>query len=217
MQAKMDAVLRRLDVLEERTVRQDGVIVSLEHRIREQDEEIGSLKYRIRTLNIEGIYLKARVKAQDSDILGYAHQLKSLRKQMRNMAYGQMLNTFVNVFKFACEKEPTTPAGGRKNSTVFQKKKDQLKQILRVVYPGRKMSALEVQRFIKNIDSLKDQRDRITHPRSIVELGLEVDNFLSMLQDHQNVGDEFTDNERLFLDVFSKFDALRAIGLGNLN
>ena len=213
----MDAVLRRLDVLEERNVRQDGVIVSLENRIREQDEEIGSLKYRIRTLNIEGIYLKARVKAQDSDILGYAHQLKSLRKQMRNMAYGQMLNTFVNVFKFACKKEPKTLAEGRKNSTVFQNKRDQLKQILRVVYPGRKMSALEVQRFIKNIDSLKDQRDRITHPRSIVELELEVDNFSSMLQDHQNVGDEFTDNESLFLDVFSKFDALRAIGLGNLN
>ena len=87
---------------------------------------------------------------------------------------------------------------------------------LKVIYPGHAMGPDEMKEYFRKADSFKDQRDRITHPRSIVELSDETRRYASMLEEHQSYGDVLDANERMFLDVFSKIDDLRSCGIGNL-
>ena len=157
------------------------------------------------------------IKLLKQHIIFQNDQLKRGRKHTRDMAYTQMLNAFLNVIKFARGIEPAAPTT-RRNSKQFQRAADTapMQQFLQVIYPGRKMTPMQVQVFFKRVDSLKDRRDRITHPRTIVELSSDVESFASMLEDHKNVGDVLGDEEILFLDVFSKIDGLRKCGIGNL-
>ena len=62
----------------------------------------------------------------------------------------------------------------------------------------------------------KDQRDRITHPRSVVELSDDAHRYAAMLEEHRGSGDVLESKEVTFLEVFSKIDDLRANGVGNL-
>lgn len=87
---------------------------------------------------------------------------------------------------------------------------------MKTVYPGKLLSANSIREYFKDADSLKDQRDRLTHPRSIVELRDEARLFSGILEAHKGKGDELDVNEIKFLDVFSKIDELCSVGVGNL-
>ena len=132
------------------------------------------------------------------------------------MAYMQMLNTFLNIIKYAQMIEPN--AKKRRCSKQFQKSSDSLSMELffKIVYPHRTMDSTAKKDYFKKADSLKDQRDRIIHPRSIVELSEEARRFAVMLEEHKASGDDLDAREEIFLDVFSKIDDLCVNRIGNL-
>ena len=142
--------------------------------------------------------------------------LSASRRDTRSMAYSHMLNTFLNILKFAVMDEPVVKK--RRNSKRFQNNSSSttLVRFLKTIYPDRPMDIDEVHEYFKKIDSLKDQRDRITHPRSVVELHDEALRFSSMLEDHKTKGDVLDPKESLFLDVFRKIDHLCAERIGHL-
>jgi uncharacterized coiled-coil DUF342 family protein len=129
---------------------------------------------------------------------GLVEQVASGRKHSRSLAYAPMLNAYLNIIKYAQMAEPN--AKKRRCSKQFQNATD----------------PAEIKEYFRKADSLKDQRDRITHPRSVVELSDEARRYASMLEDHQNQGDVLDTKELMFVEVFSKIDDLRSSGIGNL-
>ena len=93
---------------------------------------------------------------QQNEIKELKADLRSSRREARNLSYCRMLIAYLNIVKFAKE---------------------------------------------------DDQRDRLTHPRSIVELRDEARLFSGILEAHKGRGDELDANEINFLDVFSKINA----------
>ena len=132
------------------------------------------------------------------------------------MAYTSMLNAFLNVMKFACGTEPKQRPKTRRGSSQFLRKSNEppVQQLLEIIYPGRVMN---IQSYLRKVDSLVNRRNRLTHPRDIDELSEEVHRFSTMLEDHQRCGDVLDSNENLFLDVFSGIDKLQACGIGGLS
>jgi len=144
------------------------------------------------------------------------YQLFVSRKHARAMAYAQMLNTYLNIIKYVQMAEPKPMR--RRSSKQFQNSSHStsMELFLKVVYPLRSMEPKEIKEYFKKVDALKDQRDRITHPRSVVELSDDAHRYAAMLEDHRASGDVLESKEVTFLEVFSKIDDLRANGVGNL-
>jgi hypothetical protein len=138
------------------------------------------------------------------------------RKFARGNAYAQMLNTFLNIVKFAQQQEPNQKK--RRNSKQFQRMQSLpvMQTFLKVVFPDRVVSVDDAVRFCQKVDSLNDQRNRLMHPRDVVELQDDAHRFAAMLESHRNRGDALDYKESLFLDVFSKIDELCAYRIGNL-
>jgi len=157
-----------------------------------------------------------RLEKQEKEIKELKADLRSSRSDARKLSYCRMLNTYLNIIKFAKEDEPI--AKKRRNAKQFQNHSTLASMVLfmKTVYPGKSLSAESIHKYFKDADSFKDQRDRITHPRSIVELRDEARLFSEMLKAHKGKGDELDTKEIKFLDVFSKVDELCAIGVGNL-
>jgi hypothetical protein len=153
---------------------------------------------------------------QQKEIKELKADLKSSRRESRELSYCRMLNAYLNIIKFAKEDEPV--AKKRRNSKQFQNNSSSASMVLfiQTVYPSQSMSANSIHKYFKDADSFKDQRDRLTHPRSIVELRDEALLFSAMLKTHREKGDELNAKEIKFLDVFSKIDELCAAGVGNL-
>ena len=103
-----------------------------------------------------------------TDIQELKDQLRVSRFHTRSMAYFSMLNTYMNILKFAVKDEPD--AKKRRISKRF----------------ALPMHVAEAHRFGE------------------------------MLETHKQMGDTLDSKETLFLDVFSKIDALCAKGIGNL-
>lgn len=78
------------------------------------------------------------------------------------------------------------------------------------------MSLNDAIKFFRDVDSFKDRRDRLIHPRNIADLQYDARRFAAMLADHRRSGDALDAKEKLFLDVFSKIDELCASCIGNL-
>jgi hypothetical protein len=157
-----------------------------------------------------------RLEDQQNEIKELRADLRSSRSEARKLSYCRMLNAYLNIVKFAKEDEPV--AKKRRNSKQFQTHSTLASMVLfmKTVYPGKLLSANSIREYFKDADSLKDQRDRLTHPRSIVELRDEARLFSGILEVHKGKGDELDVNEIKFLDVFSKIDELCSVGVGNL-
>ena len=106
-----------------------------------------------------------------------ARRIKSMEEQSvldrtftRGVAYAQMLNTFLNIIKFAQQQEPNQKK--RRNSKQFQRMPTlpAMQAFLKVVFPDRIVSVDDAVRFCQKVDSLNDQRNRLVHPRDVVEL-----------------------------------------------
>jgi len=149
-----------------------------------------------------------RFEKQQNEINELKADLRSSRYEARKLSYCRMLNAYLNIIKFAKGDEPV--AKKRRNSKQFQNSSTLASMVLfiKTVYPGRLMSASSIHKYFKDADSCKDQRDRLTHPRSVVELRDEALLFSEMLGAHKGKGDELDDKEIRFLDVFSKIDDL---------
>jgi hypothetical protein len=157
-----------------------------------------------------------RFNHQQKEIKELKADLKSSRRESRELSYCRMLNAYLNIIKFAKEDEPV--AKKRRNFKQFQNNSSSASMVLfiQTVYPSQSMSANSIHKYFKDADSFKDQRDRLTHPRSIVELRDEAHLFSAMLKTHREKGDELNAKEIKFFDVFSKIDELCAAGVGNL-
>jgi len=157
-----------------------------------------------------------RFEKQQNEINELKADLRSSRYEARKLSYCRMLNAYLNIIKFAKGDEPV--AKKRRNSKQFQNNSTLASMVLfiKTVYPGRLMSASSIHKYFKDADSCKDQRDRLTHPRSVVELRDEALLFSEMLGAHKGKGDELDDKEIRFLDVFSKIGDLCSVGVGNL-
>ena len=150
------------------------------------------------------------------DIQELKDQLRVSRFHVRSMAYFSMLNTYINILKFAVKDEPD--AKKRRVSKRFQNSSVSRSLVLfvKTVYPHRYMNAGEIREYFKCVDSFKGERDQLAHPRHVAELQSEAHRFGEMLETHKQMGDTLDSNETRFLDVFSKIDALCAKGIGNL-
>ena len=157
-----------------------------------------------------------RFEKQQNEINELKADLRSSRYEARKLSYCRMLNAYLNIIKFAKGDEPV--AKKRRNSKQFQNSSTLASMVLfiKTVYPGRLMSASSIHKYFKDADSCKDQRDRLTHPRSVVELRDEALLFSEMLGAHKGKGDELDDKEIRFLDVFGKIGDLCSVGVGNL-
>jgi hypothetical protein len=151
-----------------------------------------------------------------ADLNHSKNQIEVGRKHSRSIAYTQMLNTFLNIIKYAQMIEPD--AKKRRYSNRFQKSSDSppMELFLKVIYPHRAMDSNAKKEYFKKADSLKNQRDRIIHPRNIVELSEEAHRFAVVLEEDLASGDDLDAREVMFLDVFSKIDELCANRIGNL-
>ena len=145
---------------------------------------------------------------QQNQINELKADLRSSRSDARKLSYCRMLNAYLNILKFAKEDEPV--ARKRRNSKQFQNHSTLASMVLfmKTVYPGQLLSVESIHKYFKDADSFKDQRGRLTHPRSIVELRDEARLFSKMLKSHRGKGDELDAKEIKFLDVFSKMDKL---------
>jgi hypothetical protein len=160
--------------------------------------------------------LFCQFKASEERAKAFADELKLSREFTRGVAHAQMLNTFLNVVKFAQEQEPKPKS--RRNSKQFQRlgSLPSMQLFLKVVYPGKTMSLNDAVKFFQAVDAFKDRRDRLMHPRNVADLQDDAHRFAKMLADHNNRGDVLEPKEKLFLDVFSKIDELCAACVGNL-
>ena len=161
--------------------------------------------------------VQTQLDEQRKIIDGLISQIEAGRKHSRSIAYTQMLNTFLNIIEYAQMVEPS--AKKRRCSKTFQKSADSLPMelFLKVIYPHRTMDSNAKKEYFAKADSLKNQRDRIIHPRNIVELSEEARRFAAMLEEHKASGDALDAREAMFLDVFSKIDDLCANRVGNLH
>ena len=161
-------------------------------------------------------HFEQRFENQQNQITNLTTDLRSSRRDIRSFSYCQMLNTYLNIIKFANEDEPVPKK--RRNSKQFQNNSSSSNLVLFIntIYPDLSMSASNIHKYFKDVDSYKDQRDRLTHPRSVVELHAEAHRFSVVLDDHKTKGDVLDSQETKFLDVFSKIDELCAVGVGNL-
>ena len=202
LQAQLDAQQKSID--------------ALINALASSDTKIDGLTTEIVGLETKIVGLETKVIGLKTEAVGMEQKLTSGRKHSRDMAYSPMLNTYLNIIKFAQMTEPSPKK--RRCSKHFQNKSSTapMELFLKVIYPYRAMGPAETKEYFKKADSFKDQRDRITHPRSIVELADEAHRYASMLEEHQTYGDALDANERMFLDVFSKIDELRSCGIGNL-
>jgi len=193
-QAQFDAVLARLNAVEQ--VNQ-SVVMRLNAAEQVNHEMVARLNVSEQT---------------NHNLIG---QLKSGRKHSRTMAYTSMLNTFLNIIKFAGKQEPKVV---RRSFKYFQNTFGEalMQQFYHVVYPGRKTDQRTINAYFSRVDSLHNSRNRRTHPRSIIELSAEAHDFAAMLGEHRTYGDVLNPNESLFLDVFSRIDELHDAAIGNL-
>ena len=160
--------------------------------------------------------LMADLNHSKTQIAAGQEQIAAGRKHNRSIAYTQMLNTFLNIIKYAQMIEPD--AKKRRCSNRFQKSSDSppMELFLKVIYPHHTMDSNAKKEYFKKADSLKNQRDRIIHPRNIVELSEEARRFAVVLDEDLASGDDLDAREAMFLDVFSKIDELCANRIGNL-
>ena len=163
-----------------------------------------------------GVSVQAQLDALASRLQAVEEQSACERKFTRETVYAQMLNTFLNIVKFAQEQEPKQKK--RRNSKLFQRMPTlpSMQLFLNVVFPGRVVSSEDAFRFCQRVDSLNDQRNRLIHPRNVVELQDLAHLYAGMLANHRSRGDALDYKEVLFLDVFSKIDELCACSIGNL-
>ena len=142
--------------------------------------------------------------------------LKSSRRDTRVVSYCQMLNTYLNIIKFAKEDEPVQKK--RRNSKHFQNssKLPNLILFINMVYPDGSMTASNIHKYFKDVDSFTAQRNRLIHPRSVMELREDARRYSTILDDHKQKGDALDSHETKFLDVFRKIDELCAVGVGHL-
>jgi len=199
LQAQLDALVGRFNASEERAN-------ASEERANVFEKRANVFEKRANTLAGELHSLK------EENNLAF----KASREHARGVAHAQMLNTFLNIIKFAQEQEPNPKK--RRNSKQFQRlgSVPSMQLFLKVIYPGRIMSLKDAFKFFQDVDSFKDRRDRLMHPRNTADLQDEASRFAAMLADHKRRGDALDAKELLFLDVFSKIDELCASCIGNL-
>jgi hypothetical protein len=187
-----------------------NLIDNLEERFKKQEKQFEE------RIKVESKHWEQRFEEQQNQIITLTTDLRSSRRDIRAFSYCQILNTYLNIIKFAIADEPVLKK--RRNSKQFQNKSSSSNLILFIntVYPDRSMSMPNILKYFQNVDSSKDQRDLLTHPRSIVELRDEARRFSAALEDHKRKGDMLNSQETIFLDVFSKIDELCAVGVGNL-
>ena len=194
-----------------------------EERFEKQEKRIEDQQAQIKDQQAQINDQQAQIKDQQNQLKGHQNEIKELqsdlrssRREARDLSYCRMLNTYLNIIKFAKKDEPV--AKKRRNSKQFQNNSTLASMVLfiKTVYPGKSMSVNSIHKYFKDADSFKDQRDRLTHPRSIVELRDEARLFSDLLKAHKAKGDELDAKEIKFLDVFGKMDELCAVGVGNL-
>ena len=190
----------------------DGLISDLN----ESKTHIEAGRVQIETGRVQIEAGRVQIESSRVQIEAGRSQIEAGRKHSRSIAYTQMLNTFLNIIKYAQMIEPS--AKKRRCSKTFQKSADSppMELFLNVIYPHHTMDSNAKKEYFAQADSLKNQRDRIIHPRHMVELSEEARRFAAMLEEHKASGDALDAREAMFLDVFSKIDDLCANRVGNL-
>ena len=220
VQAQIDWLVDELKASRERTDELAGELRASRERTNELAGELRASRERTDELGGELRDSRERTNELRGELQSFREktslEFESDRRFTRGVAYAQMLNTFLNVIKFAQEDEPKRKK--RRNSKQFERKAHwpSMQHFLKIVYPDRAVNLGEAIKFFQKVDSLKDQRDRITHPRDVVELRDDARRFAAMLTDHVGRGDALEFKEVLFLDVFRKTDELCAFRVGNL-
>lgn len=195
---KRDAIQAQLDELDRK----------YQSKFEEQEKKNDKLE---RELQQQGKrHTKLTKKLQD--------EIANSRSDIRSMGFVQMLNTYLNILKFAIKDEPDATKE-RRDYKKFRNnaKTGPMIAFIKIIYPDRLMSTDALFQYFKGVDSFKVKRDRLIHPRGMIELREDAHRFSALLESHKQKGDPLTHNETLFLDVFSKIDELCSQRIGNLH
>jgi hypothetical protein len=97
-------------------------------------------------------HFEQRSENQQNQIINLTTDLGSSRRDIRAFSYCQMLNTYLNIVKFAKKDEPTPKK--RRNSKQFQDNSSSSNLVLFIntVYPDRSMSASNIHKYFKDVD-----------------------------------------------------------------